>query len=311
MPYDRISAKRLITTSVLQKLQEPRPWPWLRDVAFDWALIVAAMAAACLTLHPLVILLSLFVLGNRQHALALLGHDGTHYTITKRKRLNDALTDYLTWIPLGLTNDGYRTLHHQHHTHLGTEQDPEVQYKGVRGEHWDLPTTPGQVIARCLLDLVGGGFKDYHIIFSLSMPDNADLARTAARRRKAVHAAFVALSGAAALLNPAFLLLPALWYGALVTTFIMFFRLRLWLEHQGTDTAHRLRLKVWQAGLLAPHLCWHHWEHHMWPTVPYSNLPAIRKLLPDEPLISLMDLVRFYRDSPGHPAGHPTAMARI
>jgi hypothetical protein len=36
----------------------------------------------------------------------------------------------------------------------------------------------------------------------------------------------------------------ALWYGSLVTSFMMFFRLRLWLEHQGSDLAHRLDLNA-------------------------------------------------------------------
>ena len=63
-----------------------------------------------------------------------------------------------------------------------------------------------------------------------------------------------------------------LWYAGLVTTFMMSFRLRLWLEHQGTPETHRLHLNFWQAPLLAPHNSWMHWEHHSWPTVPYHRL---------------------------------------
>jgi fatty acid desaturase len=76
----------------------------------------------------------------------------------------------------------------------------------------------------------------------------------------------------------------ALWYGSLVTAFMMFFRLRLWLEHQGSDLAHRLDLNPWEGALLAPHLAWHHWEHHQFPAVPYWKLPALRRLVPDQPL---------------------------
>ena len=53
---------------------------------------------------------------------------------------------------------------------------------------------------------------------------------------------------------------------------MMSFRLRLWLEHQGTPETHRLHLNFWQAALLAPHNSWLHWEHHTWPTIPYHRL---------------------------------------
>ena len=86
---------------------------------------------------------------------------------------------------------------------------------------------------------------------------------------------------------------------------MMFFRLRLWLEHQGSDLAHRLDLKPWEAALLAPHLSWHHWEHHQWPAVPYWRLPELRRLIPDQPLLTLSSLIKFYRSCPAAPSGHP------
>ena len=43
----------------------------------------------------------------------------------------------------------------------------------------------------------------------------------------------------------------AVWYFSLPTSFMMFFRLRLWLEHQGTGDTQRLELTPLQGALLA------------------------------------------------------------
>jgi hypothetical protein len=72
--------------------------------------------------------------------------------------------------------------------------------------------------------------------------------------------------------------------------------------------AHRLDLKPWEAALLAPHLSWHHWEHHQWPAVPYWKLPALRKLVPGTPLVTLPALVKFYNPCPATPSGQPQRM---
>ena len=71
----------------------------------------------------------------------------------------------------------------------------------------------------------------------------------------------------------------------------MFFRLRLWLEHQGTDDTQRLTLNGWQGALLSPHDAWHHWEHHRYPTVPYHRLARARQLLRGPAVLTLRDLV--------------------
>ena len=85
--------------------------------------------------------------------------------------------------------------------------------------------------------------------------------------------------------------MAAVWYFSLVTSFMMFFRLRLWLEHQGTDETQRLSLTWWQAALLSPHNAWHHWEHHKYPTIPYHKLPQARQLLDGKDILTLRDLV--------------------
>lgn len=271
----------------LKHLSERRAYPWIRDALADWLVIAIAFIAVAVFPNPLTVFAAVLVVGNRQHALALMGHDGTHFTISYNRKINDPLTNLLTWVPLGLTLDGYRNLHKFHHQFLGTESDPEVVYKGMKAEEWDLPATLIDVLKVAAKDLLGFGISDYKTIVVYSKPT---------RQRSYLPLAAFHILGSAGFVAAGLWWVPALWYLCLPTSFIMFFRLRLWLEHHGTDYTHRLKLNWWQGALLAPHLSWHHWEHHYWPSIPYYHLAGLRKLVPDVPVMSLGELIAFYRD---------------
>ncbi|MBU0799788.1 MAG: fatty acid desaturase, partial [Alphaproteobacteria bacterium] len=62
--------------------------PWIYDMVFDWALIVGSIALFMAYKNPLTFVLAVLVVGNRQHALTILGHDGTHFTISKNRFIN-------------------------------------------------------------------------------------------------------------------------------------------------------------------------------------------------------------------------------
>jgi hypothetical protein len=97
------------------------------------------------------------------------------------------------------------------------------------------------------------------------------------------------------------------WYGGLVTTFMMSFRLRLWLEHQGTPETHRVHLNFWQAPLLAPHCSWLHWEHHSWPTIPYHRLADARRHADEKPVLTLGELLQWFKQADHLPSGQVAA----
>jgi fatty acid desaturase len=225
----------------------------------------------CLWPHIYTVVPAVLITGNRQHALTVLGDDGTHYTLSHRARLNDFLTNVLCFWPLGLTVSGYRGLHYAHHAHTGTENDLELGHKRMRAPQWDLPNTPRTVLRYALMDLIGFSLADYVIIVRFAKPASRPLAL--------FHVVALGL-----LLGAGLWLVAAAWYFSLVTSFMMFFRLRLWLEHQGTDDTQRLALTRWQGAVLAPHNAWHHWEHHKYPTIPYHRLQEARRRLsgPDD-----------------------------
>ena len=100
--------KSSLDTEILQDLSRRTALPWLRDAVLDWTVIAGALFVAHAFSNPLTWLLALLVIGNRQHALAILGHDGTHFTLSHDRKLNDFLTNLLAFWPIGLTVSGYR-----------------------------------------------------------------------------------------------------------------------------------------------------------------------------------------------------------
>lgn len=271
-----------LDTATLRTLSQRALLPWLGDALRDWAVIAATLTAVILWPHAFSMVAAVLIIGNRQHALAVLGHDGTHYTLSHNARLNDFLTNLVCFWPLGLTVSGYRALHYAHHAHTGAENDPELGHKRMRAPQWDLPNTLRTVLRYALLDLAGFSVADYAIIVRFAKP--------AARREYLplflFHAAFIVATIACGAWQAA-----AVWYFSLPTSFMMFFRLRLWLEHQGTSDTQRLALSWLQGALLAPHNAWHHWEHHKYPTIPYHRLPEARLRLAGSPVLTLRALV--------------------
>lgn len=277
-----------IDPSLLRHLSRKGPWHWLFDMVMDWFVISMAIAAAYHWTNFLTIFLTVVVLGNRQHALALLGHDGTHYTLSKYKAFNDFMNNLFTFWPLGLTTSGYRALHYKHHKHTGEHDDPELAHKRSRNPQWNLPANSLTILKWAALDFIGNSIPDYIIIVTYSKPD---------KRRSYIPLLLMHILFIIAFLIAGLWFVPLLWYFSLGTTFMMFFRLRLWLEHQGTSETHRLHLTKLEAAILAPHYGWMHWEHHNWPAVPYHRLPIIRKHATQVPIVTLKELIGFFRTS--------------
>jgi fatty acid desaturase len=283
-----------LDTAALRELGKRSLFPWLADAAMDWLVIGATLAAISVWPHFYTVMFGVLIIGNRQHALAILGHDGTHYTLSRHGGLNDFLTNLFCFWPLGLTVSGYRALHYAHHKDTGTEHDPELGHKRMRAPQWDLPATPRTVLRYAVLDLIGYSLADYIIIVRFSKPQ---------RRREYLPLALFHIATLCVLLGLGCWQAASVWYFSLVTSFMMFFRLRLWLEHQGTDDTQRLALTWRQGAILSPHNAWHHWEHHKYPTVPYHRLPQARQKLSGPPILTLRDLVGVLANTESTPSG--------
>lgn len=283
-PSSRLERKAQL--QYIQKISKKSLFPWTLHALIDWIIIILSILLAGRENNPAAYFLALLVIGNRQHALAILGHDGAHFNVHKNRKINDFLSNLFCFWPLMITVDGYRALHLKHHKNNGTEHDPELMHKRARAPQWDLPTTPLKILSYAAKDIFGYSLPDLMIIVTFSKPEKKSLI---------IPTILLHLAGNALLFSMGLWWVSAIWYLAIAATFMMFFRLRLWLEHQATDDTLRIHLNWWQKHLLAPHNIWLHWEHHKWPTVPYHQLENARKLSSEPTPISLAGLAQLIK----------------
>ena len=246
---------------------------WFAATAANWLAIVAAIVLAFNLNHIVAYAVAVLVIGTRQHALAVLSHDATHFHVSRSKRLNDLLSNLLAAWPMAFSSSGYRRWHLQHHRTVGTEDDPELMMYRKFGSKW----SPGASRVKLFVtDLMGLGSYEllvlWHDLLQWRPPEPAwrRIEETLGLLLWPAIAAGVAIWS---LGWRAALVLALLWYGSLFTSFFAVYRLRCYSEHIGTEWTHRLaKPPLWQRLLYLPANTWMHWEHHTWPAIPLRQM---------------------------------------
>jgi fatty acid desaturase len=274
-------------TSSIAELTRLQPTRWLGAAVTDWAIIALTLLVVAQIDHPLAYVLAVIPLGSRQQALGALFHDAAHQLVTRRRGLNDALGSLLAAWPLGLTLGGYRRYHFAHHRALGSADDPENHHKGLLRQ-WNLPARPGRVLAGFFGDLLGGGLPHLLAAGKLTRPVSV---------LEAIGMAvwWAVIVGACVWLGVWWI--PVVWVASIATVFWSGVRLRIWTEHLGTSSTHRIHVPEWLEQLIMPHDIGLHWEHHHYPSVPFYNLAALRSRVDGPPTVSLVALARGFLDS--------------
>jgi fatty acid desaturase len=266
----------------VRALSRLRPWRGVAQIALEWALIAAPIWACHRFFSWPLYLITVIWVGARQHALVILMHEAVHYRLWPDKRVNDALGDVTTAWPLFLEVASYREKHFAHHRHVNTPDDPDwISAQGLfeyrfpkRG--WEL----GLIFVATLLGF--GAYRQVQTLLFYRAPARPTRPRYA---QLAFHVAvFTALALAGAL--PLYL---AYWLVPLVTWTRWIIYLRFVAEHaldrQGdVVTVTRTVLPSLLGRLLVvPGNIHYHIEHHLYPSVPFYNLPALHRALMRDP----------------------------
>lgn len=262
-----------------------------------WGLIVAALVIPALVPHPAVILASVLILGGRQLGLAILMHEAAHRSLFRTRWINDFVGYWMGGVPIWQRLEGYRLHHRRHHARTNTDADPD------RALSAPFPVTPASLVRKFARDAVGlTGLRrmfgqllmDLGIIkYSVAPPvEKADpsertpatMAAGLARHTLPFVAFNVGLWALAYALGAGWVWL--LWFGAYLTSFSAFIRMRSIAEHACTSPSENpfLNTRTTRANLLAkltvaPHGVNYHLEHHLLPTVPAHQLPELHRLL--------------------------------
>ncbi len=280
-----------ISPETLAELHTINPWLGVAHVAFEWLCIFGAMALCQWHWHPLLYVAAVMWIGARQHALAVLMHDGAHYRILRSRRWNDVLSETLLAWPLFVTMRSYRRTHFAHHRHVNTSDDPDWLRK--QGGEWRFPKSWRDLLGMLLADALAlNTIQTFAFVLALSRTGGGDLksaARPAAVRKEHLYVACrlaytVALIGGLAWAG---LLVPFLiyWMVPLLTWFKMILRVRSIAEHFAVEndhvyTATRTTYPSWFERLfVASKNVNYHLDHHLYPAVPFYRLPKLHALL--------------------------------
>lgn len=258
----------------------------LFGIAVEWAGVAAAIAVCELFWHPVVYLAAVAFIGARQHALAILNHDASHYRILRNRFRNDVVADALLAWPVLMTVRWFRKFHWQHHHHLGGPEDGNrAQYRTHTAEGeltglWTFPKHPLALAAVLLFDLTGVLGLFYVVMLPKRMlagSPPAAVALQAAYYVGVVGLIFWAGWGTQFLLY---------WMVPLCTWFMMTNHLRIIAEHSGLPESNdpyaytRTTLPTLPERIffLPKHVNFH-LEHHIYPSVPYYRLPELHRTL--------------------------------
>ena len=300
--------RKALPRELVQELTRRSAWHATLYVLEDLAVLALAIGAALYWWpNPLVVLISIIVVGTRQHALFIVTHDAAHYLLFENRKLNDLIGRSCA-TPSGLSMCSYRVIHRMHHNNLYGELDPDTAL------HGGYPRGRGYLVKKLLKDLSGlTAWKTYaYFLFAAPalntatnkalrpLDDTSERLRSDARRDR--HAVIVFHIAALALFAWSGYLLQylVLWVLPLVTVVQALLRLRAIAEHGATTdfssplTAARTNLGPgWLRWLLFPHNVNHHVEHHLYASVPMYNLPRLHAEMKKAGLLEGAEVVAF------------------
>ena len=287
--YDRETPMRL-ATPVLREFSAIDPLRSTVAIAAEWVGIILAVVLYQRFLHPIFLPLVIMWIGARQHALAILMHEGTHYLLYKNRRLNEVVSElFLAW-PVFITNQTYRLGHFPHHRHVNTERDPDLMRKQRWASEWEFPKSWGALVVLLAKDVLG--LKTQQLISDFD--DMWDKKATQTKSKEGVNFYFVARILYYALVFsavtyfrvwPMFLLL---WVVPILTWLKMAMRIRSIAEHFAIEndvyTPTRTTIPtLFERYFVAPRNINYHIEHHLYPSVPFFRLPQLHALLMRDP----------------------------
>ena len=258
---------------------------WLFPALCEWGCIVFLFYLGFFVNHAVFWLPIVILIGSRQHALGVLGHDAAHFAAARSKRLNDLSSELLCFWPLATGLHDFRRFHFEHHRYFNTPRDPELLFKNQWSRsQWALPSSFSRILLYFACDCLGFGVlevaKAYYLLGKC-------------RIRSWIGPATWWLLVGGSLYASGHTVAIIVWTLALVTSFWGFFRLRTWTEHVGSTSTHRVCANWWQRLLVTPHGSWSHYEHHSHPNVPYWQRHKLRG--PNANTVTMYELFKSYR----------------
>lgn len=271
-----------ISRDELKRLSVLQPSKTAFALAFDWLVIVAAISISIWANNWIVYALSVAIIAGRQHALAVLNHDFAHHRFLKNKNLSEWIGDvFLAW-PILITVDSYRKTHMEHHFHTNTEDDPDY------APRLDMKTYKFPMNIWFLITSLVGYLLAITSLYDVKSLHLKKIANAQTRLYVFLRLGFYACVGLIIGMTGTWKEFVLYWVVPYFTLFFAFNYVRGVAEHfsamdystleGGTRTVLPY---LWEKGFFGPHNVHFHSEHHLYPGVPFYNLPELHERLMD------------------------------
>lgn len=304
-PY-QVCRKSLLPIERVRELSALRPGRAVFDTAWCWAWIVAAWAVVAFWPSWRAVLLAIPVVGSRYYALFLIGHDGLHRRLFPDHRANDLFNDLFALGPIGAITRLNGKNHLSHHRHLATELDPD------RHKHGCFNKSRRYELLGFLTGLTSVVRSVRHVFFTRPSGPGEKDRYTPRDCAILVGWQILLIGGLSAAIGwwayPVLWLLPVYVFTFLADNF------RSFAEHsqpRADEEADRHRLITFVSNpverlFLAPMNMNCHTVHHLWPSIPYYNLPQADREIRRHPAARELEwrgsylgyLWRYYRALP-------------
>jgi len=263
----------------LARLSSLRPGIPVRATLLHWVLILACFALVSVAPAPWSVLLAIVVIGANFYGLYIIGHDGLHRRLFDSVRANDLWNDVMIMGSFGAITRLNRTNHMGHHQDTCLQSDPDRHKYLHQGKEAVVP------FAAFLSGLANLVPSVRNVFFARSTKRSS---QGYSARDIAILASWqiVLIGGLSWAIGwwayPVLWLLPVYAFGYRADLTRVFCEHSVLLPDREADET--LRLITYRSNWLerlffAPHNMNFHAVHHLWPGIPYYNLPDADRLV--------------------------------
>lgn len=280
----------MIDAAVVKSLSKLTPWRSVLALLVEWFIIIVPLVFLYNYWNWFIYGLAIFWLGARQHSLAILMHEATHYRLFSNKFINDLVSELFLAYPVFISTFVYRKNHLAHHRNLNTEKDPDWIAKTKfpsKYQEWQFPQSKKKLTKTLVKDLCANYVLQIlkRLIKSQNQKENKISFQGNYRIFPWLRLGYYFLMVISLSYFHLWVFFLLCWLIPFLSWTSVILRVRSIAEHfciPDIPLLSRTRTTIpnlWDRLFVASRNIGYHTEHHLYPSVPYYNLPLIHELL--------------------------------
>lgn len=272
----------IVSGTYIRDLSVLKPWKSMLAIIAEWLTIIVSIYIHNLYLNIWLYIPVWFIISTRLYAMYSLLHDAIHYSISRNKKLNDFIGQVFLGFPIFVSLEQMRKNHLNHHKFLQSENDPEIKHLSY--DEFHFPKSKLEIIIILLKDLSGYNFIKYKLIKLVMIFKDLKKITISEVYIECIQVVLILFSIYLGFAKELILY----WIIPYATLYQVLNRIRLSTEHFNIDEQNYFKTRsvipsFFEKWFLTPYNLGYHLEHHLYPSVPFYNLPQLHNKLTQEP----------------------------